>query len=98
MLDTCRLVPLLSGVEGQDMSMAAVKSEGQITIPREVRKALGLNPGHRVTFQVRKDGVVEMRRDSVDLMSLYGILDPAVKGVTLADMEEAIHRGATEGC
>jgi antitoxin PrlF len=79
------------------MPTATMKSEGQITIPREVREALGLNPGHRVTFRVRKDGVVEMRTDTVDLMSLYGILNPAVKGVTLADMDEAIRRGATEG-
>lgn len=79
------------------MSTATVTSKGQVTIPKEVREALGLNTGHRVTFQIRKDGVVEMRPETVDLMSLYGVVKPAVRGVTLADMEEAIQRGATEG-
>jgi antitoxin PrlF len=79
------------------MPTATVRNEGQITIPREVREALGLTAGHRVAFQIREDGVVEMRPDTVDLMALYGIVKPSVKGVTLADMDEAIRRGATKG-
>lgn len=78
------------------MSTATVTNKGQITIPKEVREALGLDAGHRVTFQIRQDGVVEMRPETVDLMSLYGIVKPAVRGITLADMDEAIQRGATE--
>jgi AbrB family looped-hinge helix DNA binding protein len=77
------------------MPTAAVRNEGQITIPKEVRKALGLSPGHRVAFRIRKDGVVEMRPETVDLMSLYGVVKPTVKGVTLADMEQAIRRRST---
>jgi bifunctional DNA-binding transcriptional regulator/antitoxin component of YhaV-PrlF toxin-antitoxin module len=56
------------------MSTTTVTNKGQITIPKEVREALGL-----------------------DLMSLYGIVKPAVRGITLEDMEKAIRRGATEG-
>lgn len=78
------------------MATATVKTEGQITLPREVREALKLHAGHRVAFLIREDGVVEMRPDTVDLMSLYGIVKPSVKGVTLADMDEAIRRGATK--
>lgn len=78
------------------MPAATITSKGQITIPKEVREALGLETGHRVTFQIRHDGVVEMHPDNVDLMSLCGILKPRVKGVTLEDMEEAIGRGASE--
>lgn len=44
---------------------------------------------------VREDGIVEMRPENVDLMSLRGILKSSVKGVTLRDMKEAIRRGAT---
>jgi antitoxin PrlF len=73
---------------------ATVTSKGQITIPKEVRDALGLKRGHQVSFLLRQDGVVEMRPETVDLMSLYGILRPSVRGVTLEDMEEAIRKGA----
>jgi AbrB family looped-hinge helix DNA binding protein len=79
------------------MSTATMTSKGQITIPKEVRAAVGLDTGQRVSFRVRADGVVEMRPENVDLLSLCGIIKPKVKGVTLKDMEEAIRRGAAEG-
>ena len=76
------------------MPTATVTSKGQITIPKEVRETLGLEAGHRVSFQIRENKVVEMRPENVDLMSLFGIFKPAVKGVTLEQMEEAIRKGA----
>jgi antitoxin PrlF len=77
------------------MSTATMTSKGQITIPKEVRDTLGLQAGHRMSFEVREDGVVEMHPDTVDLMSLCGIIKPTVRGVTLADMDEAIRSAAT---
>lgn len=77
------------------MPTATVTSKGQITIPREVRRELGLDAGHRVFFKIREDGVVEMRPETVDLMSLRGILKPAVRGVSLADMDETIRQAAS---
>jgi AbrB family looped-hinge helix DNA binding protein len=77
------------------MATATVTSKGQITIPKEVREALGLETGHRVAFQLKEHGVVEMRSENLDVMSLCGILKPKVKGVTLEDMERAIRKGAT---
>lgn len=79
------------------MPTSTMTSKGQITIPKEVREAVGLDTGQRVSFLVREDGVVELRPENVDLLSLCGSIKPAVRGVTLEDMEEAIHRGATEG-
>jgi AbrB family looped-hinge helix DNA binding protein len=78
------------------MSKATVTSKGQITIPKDVRDALGLETGHRVSFLLREDGVVEMHPDSEDLMALYGVLKPVTKGVTLKDMERAVREGAAE--
>jgi AbrB family looped-hinge helix DNA binding protein len=76
------------------MPTATMTSKGQITIPKEVRDVLGLEAGHRVSFQIRDDGVVEMLPETVDLMSLQGIFKPGIQGVTLEDMEEAIRKGA----
>ena len=76
------------------MPTATVTSKGQITIPKEVRETLGLEAGHRVSFQIRDDKVVEMHPENVDLMSLFGIFKPRVKGVTLDEMKEAIREGA----
>jgi antitoxin PrlF len=77
------------------MAAATMTSKGQITIPKEIRRALGLEKGHRVSFQVKEDGVVEMSSEDLDVMSLRGALKPSVRGVTLKDMEDAIRRRAT---
>jgi antitoxin PrlF len=76
------------------MPTATITSKGQITIPKEVRRELSLEAGHRVSFVVRDDGVVEMRPETVDLMSLFGAIKPRVKGVSLRDMDEAVRRSA----
>jgi AbrB family looped-hinge helix DNA binding protein len=77
------------------MPTATVTSKGQITIPKEVRETVGLQAGHRVSFEVREDGVVEMHPETVDLMSLCGIIKPAVRGVTIEEMDEAIRKAVT---
>jgi antitoxin PrlF len=76
------------------MAASTLTSKGQITIPKEIRDALGLKEGHRLTFRVREDGIVEMRPDEVDLMSLCGSIRPKTRGVTVEDMNEAIRKAA----
>jgi len=39
------------------MPEATVTSKGQITIPVQVRKALGLEAGDRLVFELRDDGL-----------------------------------------
>lgn len=77
------------------MPSSTVTSKGQITIPRAVREALSLKAGHRVSFILREDGVVEMRPETVDLMSLFGVIKPRIKGVSLRAMDEAVRRAAS---
>ena len=77
------------------MATATLTSKGQVTIPKEVRATLGLEKGDRIAFHVREDGVAEMRPETLDVMSLFGIVKPAVRGVTLEDMEEAIREEAS---
>lgn len=78
------------------MPSATITSKGQITIPQEIRKALGLETGDKVSFRVTENGIVEMQPETLDLMSLCGSLKPRVRGVTLEDMEQAIEEGATQ--
>ena len=39
------------------MARATLTSKGQVTIPVEVRKALGVEAGDRLLFRVREDGL-----------------------------------------
>jgi AbrB family looped-hinge helix DNA binding protein len=77
------------------MPSSTVTSKGQITIPKEIRDALGLDAGDRLSFRIREDGVVEATVENVDLLSLYGILKPKVKGVSLDEMDKAIRKEAS---
>lgn len=55
-------------------SEATVTSKGQITIPAEVRKAMGLAPGERVVFSLLYDGTTVMRAKTRSLRDLKGLL------------------------
>lgn len=56
------------------MSEAAVTSKGQITIPLQVREAMGLQAQDRVLFTVLPDGTTVMRAKTRKLSDLAGSL------------------------
>ena len=68
------------------MSEAAVTSKGQITIPSDIRKALGLAEKDRVVFTVMPDGTTVMRAKSRSLATLKGSLDCGGKRVSVSAM------------
>jgi AbrB family looped-hinge helix DNA binding protein len=76
------------------MSSSTVTSKGQITVPKEIRDALGVRPGDRLAFRRREDGTVVVEAETVDVRSLRGILKPKRKGVTVEAMNAAIRRAA----
>lgn len=58
---------------GQAVAEARLTSKGRVTIPRGVRKSLGLEVGDRVRF-VKTDRGCVILRASRDLRTLRGIL------------------------
>lgn len=56
------------------MSEATVTSKGQITIPADIRKALGLSAGERVVFTRFSDGTTVMRAKTRSILDLKGML------------------------
>lgn len=59
------------------MDASTVTSKGQVTIPKEVRRALGIRQGSRVAFAT-KNGKVELRvlhRAPETVVSGHGMLD-----------------------
>ena len=59
------------------MSEATMTSKGQLTIPAEIRKAMGLNAGERVVFTCLDDGTTVMRAKTRSILELRGMLKPA---------------------
>lgn len=78
------------------MPIATVTSRGQVTLPKEVREALRLDVGDRVSFLVRDDGVVEIRPETVDLRELVGSLGVKGKRLTAEEMNEIVQSAASK--
>jgi AbrB family looped-hinge helix DNA binding protein len=75
------------------MATAAVTSKGQITIPVEVRKKLGLKPGDRVRFIEGENGEYILRPKTSSIMDLEGCVPWTGKPVTIEEMNETIAQG-----
>ncbi|PZX14896.1 AbrB family looped-hinge helix DNA binding protein [Palleronia aestuarii] len=70
--------------------------KGQTTLPRDVRLALGLEPGDRVRYLVLDGGEVRIL-PVLKAASLAGLLSrPGRAAVTLEEMDRAIAEGAAE--
>ena len=61
------------------MAEAAVTSKGQITIPADIRRAMGLKAKDRVVFTVLPDGTAVMRAKTKSAKDLAGFLTPKSK-------------------
>jgi AbrB family looped-hinge helix DNA binding protein len=75
------------------MATAAVTSKGQITIPAEVRKKLGLKAGDRVRFIEGENGEYVLRPKTGSIMDLEGCVPWTGKPVTIEEMNETIAQG-----
>ena len=66
------------------MAEAAVTSKGQITIPADIRKAMGIKSKDRVVFTVLPDGTTVMRAKTKSIAELKGVLkNPGKKVISL---------------
>jgi antitoxin PrlF len=66
------------------MSEATITSKGQVTIPADIRKALGLAAGERVVFTQLDDGTTLMRAKRRSILDLEGLLEAARGDHTVA--------------
>ena len=78
------------------MPTSTVTTKGQITLPRDVRQALGLDAGDKVDFVEVEGGfkLVPLRKD---VRALKGRFAGRVEQpVTIDEMEDAIAQAAAE--
>lgn len=75
------------------MTAATLTSKGQLTIPKDVREAMGVGPGDRVNFVRMEDGNFAVLPATQPLKSLKGIITRPKKAVSLEDMDKAIGMG-----
>jgi AbrB family looped-hinge helix DNA binding protein len=78
------------------VAAATVTSKGQITIPAEVRRALGLRSGSRVAFVPTETGSYELIAETRTIKALKGSIARPGRAVSLDQMDDAIREGATK--
>jgi len=74
---------------------ATVSSKGQLTIPKPMREALGLKPGAKVLFTLRK-GKAELEPISGDIQQWRGALRAEDPGVPWKKVREHVRRAIAE--
>jgi len=72
------------------MATATLTSKGQVTIPAQVRSALGLGTGDRVEFVELADGQFAIMAASKSVQSLKGMIRKPAQAVTIEAMNAAI--------
>jgi len=76
------------------MTAATLTSKGQLTLPKDVRDALGVGPGDRVDFVKMEDGNFAVLPATHSVKRLKGLIPSPKKAVSLEDMDRAIASGA----
>ena len=76
------------------MATSTLTSKGQTTIPKAVRRHLGLKPGDKIRFLVEDDGRVMLLPATLHLRDLRGSLPKPSKPVSIERMNEAIRERA----
>ena len=68
--------------------LVTLTSRGRVTLPKELRASLGLEPGAKLTFSQLADGTVLMRVKHQRLSDLAGILSRQNQpSIAIADMK-----------
>jgi antitoxin PrlF len=76
------------------VTAATLTSKGQLTLPKDVRDALGVGPGDRVDFVRMQDGNFAVLPATHSVKRLKGLIPGPKKAVSLEDMDRAIAGGA----
>lgn len=77
------------------MTTSTVTTKGQVTIPLDVRRRLGLDAGDRIEFVEIGEGVFAIKPAIEDVRSLKGLLRRPAQPISVEDMNAAVRaRGA----
>jgi AbrB family looped-hinge helix DNA binding protein len=67
---------------------ATVTSKGQVTLPKELRKRLGVQRGSRIRFSIPATGSIKIEPVLYDLEDLWRMADQAGKPSNVMTFEE----------
>lgn len=71
-----------------------VSSKGQVTLPVEARRRLGIRAGTRLEFIIRGDDRLEVIKVGGSVRDLKGALPKPPRRLSLEEMDKAVAAGA----
>lgn len=77
------------------MGTTTLTSKGQLTLPKEIRDRLGLKAGDKLSCSVVGEGEIVLRRKTLDISDLVGVLHVPGKQASIEAMNEAIKDAAS---
>ncbi|MFL5758762.1 MAG: AbrB/MazE/SpoVT family DNA-binding domain-containing protein [Thermomicrobiales bacterium] len=75
--------------------VANINSKGQVTIPAEIRRHLGISAPGKIAFVIDDEGKVDVRPVAPTIFSLRGTLSPLV-GRETVDFDDLIEEAFQE--
>ena len=75
------------------MQRSKIGAKGQVTIPKEIRDVLGIQPGDTVCYLVEQDGVRIKKMGSIK--DIKGMVEYDGPPVSIDDMNDAVLEYAT---
>ena len=72
------------------MHSSTITTKGQITIPANIRKQLGLSSGDKIGFFIEDNHIILFRKES-NIEAAFGICHPQIS-VSLKGIEETIRK------
>jgi antitoxin PrlF len=76
------------------MDTVTLTSKGQLTIPRQLREALGLAPGARLQASIDRHGRLILVPAKYEPQELFSLRPKVNRVLTVEEMDEAIARSA----
>lgn len=73
---------------------STVSEKGQLVIPREIRQALDVQRGDKLSWLMGDDGTLRVTVAKGDLMALKGLIKSGGRSVSIEEMDEAVATGA----
>jgi antitoxin PrlF len=83
-------------IERNDM-LATLTSKAQITLPKDLRSLLNLQPGDKIAFTASPTGSITVSKaQQPSCASLRGLLPKPPKAHSIEEMNEAVERAVAE--
>jgi len=77
---------------GSSMSISRLDRKGRTTVPKAVRRRLGLKPGDKIRFLIEEDGRAIMLPVTLHIRDLRGSLPKLPKPVSVEQMNETTRK------